>query len=341
MNPNGNNGTGAEFGGQGSSETEAKDRYDIKLRGVQQELLERVVAANPKTIVVLMNAGCLALNASLVPAVLASYYPGELGGEAIADALSGVVSPAGRLPITYYPAEFTERRPMQEYDVRAHGGITYRFYEGTPLWEFGFGKPHNYRCHLGCIVLKMPAISLLTGLSYTTFKFALAGPAVARASTAEMSAAHRGYYQLGGGADVSALAHTITVTNTGGVTSDVVVLGFLRNPNATGPARNPVKELYNFERVKQLQPGASRTVRLSVPAQVLSLVDEHGTERLLPGRHEVEFGVDGAAEGEALTGGAVVLTGPARGETVFEMPRAKADDEAVGGAGGLRHMSGP
>ena len=50
MNPNGNNGTGAEFGGQGSSETEAKDRYDIKLRGVQQELLERVVAANPKTV---------------------------------------------------------------------------------------------------------------------------------------------------------------------------------------------------------------------------------------------------------------------------------------------------
>jgi hypothetical protein len=113
MNSNGNNGTGAEFGGQGSSETEAKDRYDIKLRGVQQELLEvwktpllgaffvikrsnlprqardkhgevqrnggfsqAVVAANPQVVVVLMNAGCLALNASLVPAVLSVYYPG-------------------------------------------------------------------------------------------------------------------------------------------------------------------------------------------------------------------------------------------------------------------------
>ena len=62
----------------------------------------------------------------------------------------------------------------------------------------------------------------------------------------------------------------------------------------------------------------------------MALGTEHGTERLLPGRHEVEFGVDGAAEGEALTGGAVVLTGPARGETVFEMPGAKTDDEAVG-----------
>ena len=134
MNPNGNNGTGRAFGGQGSSETEAKDRYDIKLRGVQQELLDAIVAANSHVVVVLMNAGCLALNASLVPAVLSVYYPGELGGDAIVDVLGGTVSPAGRLPITYYPAEFVEHRPMQEYDTRAHGGITYRFYEGTPLW---------------------------------------------------------------------------------------------------------------------------------------------------------------------------------------------------------------
>ena len=59
--------------------------------------------------------------------------------------------------------------------------------------------------------------------------------------------------------------------------------GFLRNPNATGPARNPQKELFNFARLRLLEPGATEHVRLSVPAQVLSLVDELGTERLVAG----------------------------------------------------------
>ncbi len=60
-------------------------------------------------------------------------------------------------------------------------------------------------------------------------------------------------------------------------------VGFLRNPNSTGPARNPKKELFNFARLRLLRPGVTKRVRLSVPAQVLSLVDERGTERLVAG----------------------------------------------------------
>jgi beta-D-xylosidase 4 len=73
MNSNGNNGTGTLHGGDGSSESEAKDRYDINLRGVQSELLEAVVAANGRVVLVLMNAGCLAFNHSLVPSILEVY----------------------------------------------------------------------------------------------------------------------------------------------------------------------------------------------------------------------------------------------------------------------------
>ena len=72
----GNNGTGPQYGGQGSSESEAKDRYDINLRGVQQELFEAVVAANTNVVLVLLNAGCLAFDTSMARAIVESYYPG-------------------------------------------------------------------------------------------------------------------------------------------------------------------------------------------------------------------------------------------------------------------------
>jgi hypothetical protein len=296
MNSNGNNGTGRLHGGDGSSESEAKDRFDIALRGVQQELLAAVVAANQRTVVVLMNAGCLAIDASLMPAILEVYYPGELGGEAVADVLTGVVSPAGRLPLTYYPASFVDERPMQEYDTRGHGGITYRFYQKTPLWQFGFG------------------------LSYTTFRFALDEQASRlTASTADMHEAHAAYYRRGGGNDPHApLLCAVNVTNTGTVGSDVVVLGFLRNPTALAAEDHPLKELFSFERLKMLPAGATTQVLLSIPAQVISLVDAAGTERLVAADYPLELGVDGSAEGQAVRGGKLVLTGAAR--TLFEMP---------------------
>ena len=169
---------------------------------------------------------------------------------------------------------------------------------------------------------------LATGLSYTRFRFAVAGPTSLTASTAAMHAAHREYYLRGGGAEVSPLVYTVNVTNIGTVASDVVVLGFLRNPlpplldeqhsDEAAEAPPPQKELFNFERLRMLAPGATRQVRLSVPAQVLSLVDGRGTERLRAGQYGVEFGVKGAAEGEVAVG-TLRLVGEDR--VVFEMPK--------------------
>ena len=89
------------------SSRKARDRKTLGLTGTQEELVEAVFAANPKTIVVEMSAGPLTVPwiAKNVPALLQAWWPGEEGGHAIADVLFGDVNPAGRLPHTVYASE--------------------------------------------------------------------------------------------------------------------------------------------------------------------------------------------------------------------------------------------
>eukprot|EP00048_Salpingoeca_helianthica_P016232 m.231184 g.231184 ORF g.231184 m.231184 type:complete len:915 (-) comp18276_c0_seq1:117-2861(-) len=251
-------------------ESEGLDRVTLTLPGAQEALVRAVLGANPNTVLVLINGGPLAIDTlkKSVPAILEAWYPGELGGDAIADILYGVVSPAGRLPTTIYPSSFINVRPITNMDLRAAGGITYRHYTGTPLWPFGFG------------------------LSYTTFRF-VPLQSVVTVTTAQMAEHHAIYYRTRG-TQSSPAAYQVNVTNTGSVDSDVVVLGFI---NSTDPD-SPLSELFDFARVF-VKVGQTVTVTLSVSPQVLSLVDSKGNERLQPGPYSVSFGVDGAAEGHA------------------------------------------
>ncbi len=127
-------------------EQEARDRKTLALTGNQEDLVEAVFAANPKTIVVEMSAGPLTVPwiAKNIPALLQAWWPGEEGGHAIADVLFGDVNPAGRLPHTVYASE-AQVPPRDEYDITR--GFTYMYVNGEPLFPFGHG------------------------LSYTTFKY--------------------------------------------------------------------------------------------------------------------------------------------------------------------------
>ena len=80
------------------------DRTDIQLPDVQQKMLEAVAATGKPLVVVLMNGSALAVNWAKehARAVLEAWYPGEAGGEAIAETLDGKNDPAGRLPVTFY-----------------------------------------------------------------------------------------------------------------------------------------------------------------------------------------------------------------------------------------------
>jgi beta-glucosidase len=123
-------------------EAEGRDRRDLNLPGAQQALLEAVYTANPKTVLVLMNAGPLAVNWAQdhLPAILDAWYPGEAGGTAIASVLFGDYNPGGHLPYTVY-ANLQGVPPTNEYDVSK--GYTYLYFKGTPLYPFGHGLSYT------------------------------------------------------------------------------------------------------------------------------------------------------------------------------------------------------
>ena len=109
----------------GDQESEGVDRPNLSLAGFQDQLIEAVAQANPRTIVVL-NTGAPVLMPwlSQVPAVLEAWYPGEEDGSAIAGVLFGDVNPAGKLPITFPASDSAVppiRRPVP--GVRRHGRV--------------------------------------------------------------------------------------------------------------------------------------------------------------------------------------------------------------------------
>jgi beta-glucosidase len=117
------------------------DRTKITLPQVQQQLLDALFALHKPVIVVLMNGSALAIPAAQqnAAAILEAWYPGEAGGQAIADTLLGTSNPAGRLPVTFYQSE-DQLPPFSDYSM-AHR--TYRYFAGEPLYPFGYGLSYS------------------------------------------------------------------------------------------------------------------------------------------------------------------------------------------------------
>jgi len=117
------------------------DRTAIDLPKPEQELVEALSAAGKPLVLVLTNGSALAINkeSKLANAVLDAFYPGEEGGAAVAETLSGSNNPAGRLPITFY-ASLDQLPPFSDYAMK---GRTYRYFTGKPLFPFGFGLSYT------------------------------------------------------------------------------------------------------------------------------------------------------------------------------------------------------
>ncbi len=124
-----------------SIEREGQDRFSLDLPVDQQDFIQELYKVNPNTVVVLVAGSSLAVNwmDEHVPAILNAWYPGEQGGNAVAEVLFGEYNPGGRLPLTYYKS-LDDLPAFDDYSVKGH---TYQYFEGDPLYEFGYGLSYT------------------------------------------------------------------------------------------------------------------------------------------------------------------------------------------------------
>ena len=131
------------------------DRTSLELPAVQDKILKRIKLSGKPIVLVLLNGSALSVNWANenADAILEAWYPGEEGGNAIADVIFGNYNPAGRLPVTFY-ASVNDLPPFEDYNMK---GRTYRYFKGNPLYEFGYG------------------------MSYTTFKYSnISAPSIVK-----------------------------------------------------------------------------------------------------------------------------------------------------------------
>jgi len=117
------------------------DRTTLDLPQEEEELLKAIKTTGKPLVVVLMSGSALAVNwaEQNANAILHAWYPGEEGGTAIAETLAGVNNPAGRLPVTFYKS-VSDLPPFEDYSMK---GRTYRYFEGQPLYPFGYGLSYS------------------------------------------------------------------------------------------------------------------------------------------------------------------------------------------------------
>ena len=117
------------------------DRTSIDLPQPEQDLVEAVSATGKPLAVVLLNGSALSVNwiNEHANAILEAWYPGEEGGAAIAETLSGKYNPAGRLPVTFY----TGVDQLPNFEDYGMANRTYRYFNGKPLFPFGYGLSYT------------------------------------------------------------------------------------------------------------------------------------------------------------------------------------------------------
>ena len=130
------------LGADQTTEAEGYDRVSLTLVGAQQDLLTEVLAVAKQVVLVLVNGGPIDISTAVasekVVAILETFQPGELGGDAMIEIMDGTASPSAKMPYTTYFQNFTSR-DFREVDLRAGAGTTYWWFKGPVLFPFGFG----------------------------------------------------------------------------------------------------------------------------------------------------------------------------------------------------------
>ena len=117
------------------------DKTSLDLPADQRKLLEQARATGKPLVVVALNGSTIDLSwaKESAAAIIEAWYPGQAGGLAIANVISGKVNPAGRLPLTFYRS-VTDLPPFSDYSMKER---TYRYFSGTPVYPFGYGLSYS------------------------------------------------------------------------------------------------------------------------------------------------------------------------------------------------------
>ncbi|VXB78842.1 Beta-glucosidase [Microbacterium sp. 8M] len=241
-----------------SYEAEADDRPGMQLPSGQDDLIRAVLAANPRTVVVLMTGAPVDVTGwgAEPAALLQAWYPGQAQGDALARVLTGAAEPGGRLPLTL-PVELAQT-PAR--DARTYPGVDGRVHydEGVFVGYRAFDA-HDLE----------PAYPFGHGLGYTTWELEDLVVAPAEGDDAGIA--------------------TVTVRNTGARPGACVVQVYAGD--VTAPVPMPPQQLAGFAKVR-LDPGRSERVSVRIPRRVVSYFDVVAHDwRPAAGPAEIRVGV--------------------------------------------------
>lgn len=232
---------------------ESKSRTGLGFPGRQQELLEALHATGKPVVLVLVNGQPLTINWAdrNIPAILETWFPGQLGGEAIANTLFGTYNPGGKLSVTF-PKTIGQIEFNFPFKPGSHSGQYFSGPNGSgntrvngALYPFGYG------------------------LSYTSFAY----------NNLQIKQDNK--------QTQSAVTISCDLTNTGDRTGDEVVQLYIRDKVASVITYESI--LRGFERVS-LQPGETKTVTFTLYPEDLQILDRHYEWTVEPGEFEVRIG---------------------------------------------------
>jgi beta-D-xylosidase 4 len=253
-------------------EAESFDRTSISWPGNQLDLINQLATLGKPMTVIQMGGGQVDDSAILanknISALLWGGYAGQDSGPALFDVITGVVAPAGRLPVTQYPAKYAEQVPMTDMSLRPSApnpGRTYRWYKDSVI-EFGYG------------------------LHYTNFeaKFTTKSGNTYNINSLVSKAKH-----LDEPIDLAPFdTFKASVTNVGNTTSDYVALLFAVTTDA-GPSPYPRKTLVSYTRAAGIKPKETRAIQLDVNLGSIARTNNRGDLVLYPGSFTLEIDVEG------------------------------------------------
>lgn len=260
-------------------EAETRDRAGLLLPGRQQELVSKIaIASKGPTILVLMSGGPIditfAKNDPRIGAIIWAGYPGQAGGQAIADVVYGTTNPGGKLPMTWYPDGYITNLPMTEMSMRSsqsknYPGRTYRFYKGPVVYPFGHGLSYTHFVHT---IATAPAVLSVPLDGHRRGNVSVAGKAI------RVTHARCGKLSLGLQVDVK---------NVGSKDGSHTVLVYSRPPAGQWA---PHRQLVAFRKVN-VPAGSQQRVEINIHVcKYLSVVDRSGIRRIPLGEHNIHVG---------------------------------------------------